>query len=80
MVIRLNIDADTAYARKPDHKLSMLRDKVEVIPNLHFNRAHILDLDGREPYAQELEAALEAVVAILRPRALRQGIDSAPIS
>ena len=58
LLIRLNIDADTAHARKPDHKLSMLRDKVAVIPNLHFNGARILDLDGRDPYEQVLDTAL----------------------
>jgi len=61
LVIRLNIDADTAHARKPDHKLAMLRSKVAVIPTLHFNGARILDLDGRDPYAQVLGAALNAI-------------------
>jgi thymidylate kinase len=65
LVIRLNIDADTAHNRKPDHKLSMLRDKVAIIPNLDFNGARILDLDGRDPYEQVLDAALSAVSATL---------------
>lgn len=60
LLIRLNIDAQTAHARKPDHKLSMLRDKVNVLPTLSFNGASILDLDARAPYAQVLEAALAA--------------------
>ena len=60
LLIRLNVDADTAYARKPDHKLAMLRDKVEVIPRLTFNGSHIVDLNGQGPYAQVLEAALAA--------------------
>lgn len=58
LLIRLNVDADTAYQRKPDHKLSMLRDKVAIIPKLTFNGAHILDLDGRDSYEQLLEVAL----------------------
>lgn len=73
LLIRLNIDADTAHARKPDHKLSMLRDKVRVIPNLNFNNAPILDLDGRAPYPQVLEAALAAVRAPLLSRASAKG-------
>jgi len=69
LVIRLNIDADTALARKPDHKPSMLRDKVAVIPTLHFNGARILDLDGCDPYAQVRDAALNAIdAAIKTPR------------
>jgi len=65
LVIRINIDADTAHSRKPDHKLAMLRDKVNVIPTLHFNDAHILELDGRDAYAQVLDAALAAISATL---------------
>jgi thymidylate kinase len=69
LVIRLNIDADTAHKRKPDHKLSMLHDKVAIIPNLNFNGARILDLDGRDPYEQVLDTALSAVSAtIQRPQ------------
>ena len=69
LVIRLNIDAATAHSRKPDHKLSILQDKVAIIPKLHFNGAHILDLDGRAPYEQSLKTALDAAsTAIGRPK------------
>lgn len=60
LVIRLNIDADTAHQRKPDHKLGILKDKVAILPTLHFNGANILDLDGRDPYEQVLKTALGA--------------------
>lgn len=63
LLIRLNIDAETAHARKPDHKLAMLSDKVRVIPTLNFNGAAILDLDGRDPYPQVLASALKAIDA-----------------
>jgi thymidylate kinase len=69
LVIRLNIDADTAHSRKPDHKLSMLQDKVTIIPSLHFNGAGILDLDGCDPYPQVLDSALRAATTALRARA-----------
>lgn len=68
LLIRLNIDAETAHLRKPDHKLSMLNDKVRVIPGLHFNGARMLDLDGRDPYPQVLEAALHASRAAIGER------------
>jgi thymidylate kinase len=66
LVIRLNVDADTAFARKPDHKYSMLEDKVRVIPTLTFHGAHMLDLDGRASYPDVLETALVAARAALR--------------
>lgn len=65
LLIRLNIDAETAHARKPDHKLAMLHEKATVIPTIAFNGAHILDLDGRDPYPQVLEAALAATHAAI---------------
>lgn len=61
LVIRLNVDVDTALARKPDHKLAEIEDKIAVAPCLRFNGARILDLDASAPYPQVLEAALREV-------------------
>ncbi|PKM08081.1 MAG: hypothetical protein CVV14_05580 [Gammaproteobacteria bacterium HGW-Gammaproteobacteria-4] len=70
LIIRLNIDADTAYARKPDHHLSELRDKSSIMPRLRFNGANVLDIDARQPYPRVLAAALRAIdAAIIVPRA-----------
>ena len=63
LIIRLNIDANTALLRKPDHRASVLRDKVEVIPGLDFNGARILELDGCDPYEDVLSSAVGAVLA-----------------
>lgn len=61
LLIRLDIDEQTAYARKPDHQLSALREKIAVIPQLTFNGAAILDLDARESADKILEASLHAI-------------------
>ena len=63
LVIRLTVDAATAHARKPDHRLEILREKVAALPNLTFNGARILELDGCRPYPEVLEAALETIRA-----------------
>lgn len=65
LVIRLNIDADTALARKPEHARALIERKVEATPKLRFNGARIVDLDAREPYAAVLEKALGATRAVL---------------
>lgn len=68
IVIRLNVDADTAFARKPDHKLELLRAKVEVTPLLRFNGARIVELDAAEPYENVREKSLESVrLLVARP-------------
>jgi thymidylate kinase len=61
VVIRLNIDAEAAHARKPDHDMAELRDKIAVMNRLKFNGARICDIDATVPYPQVLEAALEAI-------------------
>ena len=65
LLIRLNIDADTAHARKPDHKLASLRIKTAVFPKIEFRGAKILEIDSCEPYPQVLEAALAAAQTVL---------------
>lgn len=60
LLIRLNIDAETAHARKPDHKLAVLREKARLLPTLTFNAAPILDLDATAPYREVLQSALDA--------------------
>ncbi len=65
LLIRLDIDEQTAHQRKPDHKLSALREKIMVIPHLTFNGAKILDLDGREPASKILDESIRAIRASL---------------
>ncbi|MBD1601775.1 hypothetical protein [Pseudomonas typographi] len=52
LVIRLNIDADTAFARKPEHNLALLRQKVQATPLLRFNGARIVEVDASRPLAE----------------------------
>lgn len=65
LVLRLNIDAETALARKPDHKPDLLREKVRVTPLLHFHGARIADLDARGLYGDVRREALDRVRTIL---------------
>ncbi len=60
LVIRLNIDAETALARKPDHARALIERKVAVTPSLTFNGAPIVDLDATMPYDKELALAIAA--------------------
>lgn len=66
LVIRLNVDAETAHARKPDHKLASLREKIAGWPHLRFNGARILDLDAREDASAILDSSLRAARAALQ--------------
>ncbi len=54
LVIRLNVDLDTACARKPDHLRERLARKVKVTPLLTFNGAPIAEIDA----SKDLEEVL----------------------
>lgn len=61
LVIRLNINAEAAHARKPDHDIDELRDKISVMTRLKFNGAQVCDIDTTAPYPEVLAAALQAI-------------------
>jgi thymidylate kinase len=67
IVIRLNVDAETAHARKPDHRYDLLQQKVAVTPTLRFDGAPIVDLDSRQPYETVRTAMLNVVGNTLVP-------------
>ena len=64
LIIRLDIDVETAFARKPDHSYQELSDKIGVMRQLNYNGANILDLDSRKPYEDVLASVVAAVKAI----------------
>ncbi|KAB8307418.1 hypothetical protein EH228_15640 [Erwinia endophytica] len=64
LIIRLDIDVETAFARKPDHSYEELQDKIAVMVELNYNGSRILDLDSRAPYNEVLEKALDAVSSV----------------
>ncbi len=61
LVIRLNVDLDTAYARKPDHEIDQLRDKIAATPQLNFGGAPIFDIDSNQPLDDVIRSAREAI-------------------
>ena len=65
LVIRLNVDLATAVARKPDHRYTSLKTKVEAVPRLLFNGARIVDIDSTQPLAEVLEQAKRAISTAL---------------
>jgi thymidylate kinase len=66
LVIRLNVDADTALARKADHRRDLLEKKLAVVPALRFGGAQIVDVDATRPY----DEVLQSVLAVLRRHGL----------
>jgi thymidylate kinase len=65
IVLRLNVDAETAFRRKPDHKPALLAEKVRVTPLLRFHGAPIVDLDATAAYDQVRDQAFSRVRSIL---------------
>ena len=65
LVIRLNVDVDTAFARKPDHSREGLARKIKNIPQFTFNGAAIADIDATQPLEKVVAAAKAAVAQTL---------------
>jgi hypothetical protein len=65
LVIRLNVDLDTAHVRKPDHRREALARKIEFTPKLTFGGATIAEIDASQPLAAVLAAAKAAVARTL---------------
>ncbi len=65
LAIRLNVDLDTACARKPDHRREALKRKIEITPRLTLNGAKIVEIDANQPLEQVLAAAKLAVANTL---------------
>jgi thymidylate kinase len=68
LVIRLNVDLDTACLRKPDHRREALREKIEITPQLKFFGAPIADIDSGRPLDEVLAAAKFAMTDLMHAR------------
>jgi|TARA_R110002072_G_scaffold250730_2_gene409453 thymidylate kinase len=68
LVLRLNVDLDTAHARKPDHRREALQRKIEITPQLTFGGTTIAEIDASQPLAMVLAAAKQAVAHALSER------------
>ena len=65
LVLRLNVDLATAIARKPDHRVSSLKTKVDDVSRLSFTGAPIVDIDATKPLDLVLIQAKQAIDAAL---------------
>ncbi|PIJ57129.1 hypothetical protein BOM23_14240 [Erwinia sp. OLMDLW33] len=74
LVIRLDIDIETALARKPDHDYEELRDKISVMQKINYNHARIFVLDSRAPYNSVLSEALKLVSSVAEHTHLKKAL------
>ncbi len=63
LVIRLNVDVETAFARKPDHRYDSLRQKVAAAPLLRYGGAPIIEFDSSMPLDLLVEEVRSAIAA-----------------
>jgi thymidylate kinase len=65
LVLRLNVDIETAVARKPDHRRAALERKISVTPHLTYRGAPIVDIDAAQPLADVMRDAETAVARMM---------------
>jgi len=72
LVIRLNVDIDTAMERKPDHDRESLSKKIDIMPKLTYQGAPIVDIDTSQPLEKVVVEATTALTALLTERGYSQ--------
>lgn len=65
LVLRLNIDADTALARKPEHGRELVEKKIAITPLLTFGGARIEEIDATMDYPAERALARRLIDQVL---------------
>ncbi|WP_050590140.1 hypothetical protein [Pseudomonas sp. URMO17WK12:I12] len=65
LVIRLNIDVETALVRKPDHNPELIKRKVDATPLLRFGGARIVDVDATLPLLEVQSKCLELIMQMM---------------
>ncbi len=65
LVLRLNVDADTALARKPEHGRELVERKIAITPRLTFGGARIEEIDATMNYAAERALARRLIDQVL---------------
>jgi thymidylate kinase len=75
LIIRLNVDIDTAFARKPDHVRESLQKKIEITPLLTFNGAPIVDINSAQPLEQVIVEAKAAIDKMLLEYGYKKGLN-----
>ena len=55
IVFRLNISAETSMTRKPEQKdITTMQRKIDQLNGISFQNARIIDINGEQPYEEEL--------------------------
>ena len=65
LVLRLNIDADTALSRKPEHGRELVEKKIATTPLLTFGGARIEEIDATMDYQAERSLARRLIDQVL---------------
>ena len=63
LVLRLDVDTDTASSRRPGLGRDYLDGRIALIRSLRFNGSAVTEIDARRPYADVLSEAVAAIDA-----------------
>ncbi|GEB89701.1 nucleoside/nucleotide kinase family protein [Zymomonas mobilis] len=63
LILRLDVDAETAHARKPDHDIEAMRIKAAVMKQLTFGGAHMEIINATQSY----EAVWDTIIHFIQP-------------
>ncbi|MEJ4043616.1 thymidylate kinase [Erwinia sp. SLM-02] len=68
LVLKLHVDVEVAFARKPDHRREALAKKVAITARLVFPGSQVVDIDVNQPLTEVLSKAERAVADLMHSR------------
>ncbi|WP_409282255.1 hypothetical protein [Pseudomonas putida] len=77
LVIRLHIDAQTAWSRKPDHDFELIQQKIATLSTLTYEGARVVEVDARLPEAQVRAICLRFIENLMEQGACQASKPSA---
>ncbi len=80
LVIKLNVDLDVAFARKPDHSRDSLARKVAIVPLLTFPGSEVVSIDANLPLEEVLTKAESAVATFMESRGYSYVAEGQPVA
>lgn len=72
LILRLNVDLETACARKPDHRREELQRKIEAAPLVHYGATPVVEIDTVQPLTAVLRDVDSAVARLMTERGMAE--------
>lgn len=65
LVIKLDVDLNVAWQRKPDHNVCSLRKKIKTVKELKFNDSLVFTVDANQPLGKVKDEVCDIIISFM---------------